>query len=454
MVMSPVMITLGALLAFLTVVFSVVVLPNITYHPPVSDNWLPLTNAAARGRAVYLSNGCMYCHSGFSRPQDVYVGLYYTYPRVSEPGDFRGLRQSPNIFGSARTGPDLSQEGGQHPQRWHVAHYDNPRNTTPISIMPSFRFLSAGQRDDLIAFDESQGGKDAALRNAALTVGNALMQLNMGMQPQIDGSALGRMVVALRRAHQYREGGRGMDKSPSGLPWMKVWMINSFERGYWLVSDPLQVTQQNLIRGKAIFLERCSGCHGEKGDGKGTAAQFLKIKPFDFTEANLQQDPGASSGMMYHRILTAGRGTAMENFGTRLSVNDIWRVVLFLRTIPSGGLKQPLPTVSMYQDWTPSPAVRAYVTSHPIDAPLTGGRPTLSNPFAAAAAWIAPGMSAGDTILVGGKLPVNLRSLEWLVRQTYLDEIRSAYRDARGRGEPLPPLERLYSTRGLQFHAP
>ena len=45
----------------------------------------------------------------------------------------------------------------------------------------------------------------------------------------------------------------------------------------------MPVTQQNLLRGKDIYLRRCAGCHGAKGDGKGPAAEFLAPKPFDFT---------------------------------------------------------------------------------------------------------------------------------------------------------------------------
>jgi hypothetical protein len=44
----------------------------------------------------------------------------------------------------------------------------------------------------------------------------------------------------------------------------------------------------------------------------------------------------------------------MENFGTRLSVEDIWRVVLFLKTIPNGGLRE-MPTPEMYIRWTGYP---------------------------------------------------------------------------------------------------
>ena len=44
----------------------------------------------------------------------------------------------------------------------------------------------------------------------------------------------------------------------------------------------------------------------------------------------------------------------MENFGTRLSVEDIWRVVLFLKTIPNGGLEKT-PTPDMYVNWVGYP---------------------------------------------------------------------------------------------------
>ena len=93
----------------------------------------------------------MYCHSGFTRPQDHFVGQFYLYPRVSEPGDYWEGAESPNIFGTARTGPDLSQEAGSHPNDWHDAHYWSPRATTPIPIMPRFNFLSDEERRLLIA---------------------------------------------------------------------------------------------------------------------------------------------------------------------------------------------------------------------------------------------------------------------------------------------------------------
>ncbi|MBF9030958.1 c-type cytochrome [Rhodobacterales bacterium HKCCE3408] len=452
MLMSPAMVVIGGLLAFFTVVFSVVVLPIETYTPPPSDNWLPISDEAHAGRQVFLANGCVYCHSGFSRPQDVFEGLYYLYPRASEPGDFHGTAQSPNVLGTARTGPDLSHEGGQHPDTWHVAHYANPRNTTPVSIMPSFSYLSQDDRDALIAYNQSRGGKDGMLRQAAVRMGNQLMRLNMNMDVTAD-AALADLLDELRASGSYNADGMPSDRSPSGLPWKAVWMINSFGRGYWLMPDPLDVTQQNLIRGRAIFLSRCSGCHGVEGDGAGTAARSFMIPPFDFTQEGLPGMPMTSSGMFYHRILTAGPGTAMENFGTRLSVEDIWRVVLFLRTIPNGGLTEPLPTVDMYEPWTPPPPLQAYVESHPIGAALTDGG-DRSDPFMNAARWVAPGMATGDEIMIGGAIPMTLDRLADLIRAEYMNLVDAAYADAEARGDDLPDLDTLHSTERLVFHAP
>jgi cbb3-type cytochrome c oxidase subunit II len=142
MLMTPQMAAIGGLIAFFTVVFMVVFLPTTTFEPPPSENWRALNQQEMAGRTIFLNNGCIYCHSGFSRPQDILGSQYYVYSRVSEPGDYEGQGEVPNLFGTIRTGPDLSQAGGYHPDDWHYAHYFNARYTTPISIMPSFQFLS------------------------------------------------------------------------------------------------------------------------------------------------------------------------------------------------------------------------------------------------------------------------------------------------------------------------
>lgn len=450
--MSPLVVSLGAMLVFALVVGFVVVLPLATFEPPPSPNAVPLSDAAWRGKQNFQQQGCNLCHSGFSRPQDLAAGQYYVYSRVSEPGDWPGQDYTPNLFGTIRTGPDLANEGGQHPDDWQRAHYFDPRYTTPLSIMPRFSFWSDARLQDAIAWNAFQGGKAGLLRYATLSVGKDLMKSNMGMT-DVEG-AFPELIRSLGSA--FRPTGKNSDKSPSGLPWMAVWMLNSFARDYWLTQDPLPVTDQNLLRGKEIFQMRCAGCHGVSGNGNGPAAQFLVPPPFNFTDRSAMLGPTTSPGMLYHRILTAGPGTAMENFGTRLSVEDIWRVVLFLRTIPGGSLAraETLPTPQMFLDWTPPPPLMNYIKTHPIEAAARFRPDPQQAPFLSAAHWLSPGMVPGDVIYVGGKLPMTLDRLQGEIRRRYFRLLDGAYREARARGSVALSREQVMNTEELAWAQP
>ncbi len=452
LLMTPLMAGLGGLIAFLTVIFFVVLLPTETYKPPASYNWLPLTNEAMAGRALYMSNGCFYCHSYFTRPQDVMSGLYYLYPRIADPGDYYGSDQTPNILGTERTGPDLSQEGGSHPDMWHVAHYWNPRAVDPLSIMPSFNFWSAQQLSQAIAFNQSSGGKEAILRYSALWVGQQLEAISGG---ETDPATVFPDLVKQDQANgTYKANGTPDDTDTSGLAWGDVYDLNTFERSYWLVYDPLPVTQENLNEARRVFEQRCEGCHGPKGLGNGPAAQFLDPTPDDFSDPGMFTSPTDSDGERYYRILVGGKGTGMENFGTRLSVEDIWRLVLFLRTIPNGGFSETVTTVDRYQPWTAPPELLNYVKAHPIDSPgLQPGPQT--DPFMAAAHWVLAGMAPGDTILVGGKLPLDLNTLQQMIKAKYMQMVTTAVTDAKNRKEGgLPPDSQLFDFSQVVWHAP
>ncbi len=337
MVMTPIVVALGGLLAYFTVVLMVVVLPTTTFEPPSSPNNLPLTPLEEQGRRLYLSNGCIYCHSGFVRPQDYAVGQYYLYPRIAEPGDYVAPGESPNLFGTERTGPDLSESGGFHPDDWHIAHYKNPRSVTPVSLMPSFEFLTTSEASALIAFTQSRLGKLAQIR--------AQHQLNMKQLILAEQNLSGNLQA------DYQVGYPGADNLAN---------LMMMDRGYWFETNPLPVTEENLLRGREIYKEHCVGCHGVKGDGAGAAVNYLNPPPAAFNQlGDATYGSDTSPGAYYWRILRGVPGTAMENFGTRLSVEDIWRVVLFLKTIPNGGLEKT-PTPDLYVNWVGYPGLFAW----------------------------------------------------------------------------------------------
>jgi hypothetical protein len=206
----------------------------------------------------------------------------------------------------------------------------------------------------------------------------------------------------------------------------------------------LPVTEANLLRGKEVFLDRCVGCHGLKGDGKGPGATFLSPPPADFTDADDACCGGDTGpGDFYYRILRGWPGTAMENFGDRLSVNDIWRVVLFVKTIPNGTLtpfRNPEP--KDYIVWSPSKELIAWTKSHQT---LVGNvafeKKASKDPYMQEAMRVFPGLAPSDHLTLNNQAhtPLSLQDAANGIKALYEDMLNRAWSDAKARGEKLPP---------------
>ena len=112
----------------------------------------PYTALEVEGRDVYVSEGCYTCHSQMIRP---FTWETARYGAPSETTD--SVWDHPFQWGSKRTGPDLAREGGRYPDVWHARHMEDPRSTTPGSIMPAYAHLAtthvdyAGTRGKLTA---------------------------------------------------------------------------------------------------------------------------------------------------------------------------------------------------------------------------------------------------------------------------------------------------------------
>jgi cytochrome c oxidase cbb3-type subunit I/II len=67
------------------------------------------------------------------------------YGEYSKAGEF--VYDHPFLWGSKRTGPDLHRIGGRYPDAWHYNHLDDPRSTSPGSIMPRYQWLLTQKLD-------------------------------------------------------------------------------------------------------------------------------------------------------------------------------------------------------------------------------------------------------------------------------------------------------------------
>jgi len=435
MLITPLMAGVGGLLAFFTVVAIVVWLPIHTFDPPASKDWAPLSNTALTGRNLFAQNGCYVCHSGYSRPQDVREALYFLYPKISQPGDFYGSDQSPNLLGTERTGPDLSQEGGWHPNDWQRAHFYDPRYMDPRSLMPDMKSLFGDKQvDQLVAFVEERSGKSGLLRYAGQLYAKHVVLVNQGFPPAYTGFQGGHKPIVEANEKGLKPPNTQLEEAPN---------LSQIDRSYWLSGNPLPVTEENLLRGKEVFLERCVGCHGLSGDGKGPGAPFLSPPPADFTDADDACCGGDTGpGDFYYRILRGWSGTAMENFGDRLSVNNIWRVVLFLKTIPNGTLKpNRVPEPKDYIVWQPSKELLAWVKTHQELAHNADfDKKQATDPYVQEAMRTFPGLAPGDSMMLNdGKTELSILSAAAGIKALYQDMLDRAWADAQARGEKLPP---------------
>lgn len=83
-------------------------------------------------------------------------------------------------------------------------------------------------------------------------------------------------------------------------------------------------------RGRALYSQNCSVCHGDRGQGALWAAGNMARPPRDFSTPAARKEL-TRAGMI--AVATHGKaGSAMAGFGTRLSAGDIETVVDYIRS--------------------------------------------------------------------------------------------------------------------------
>jgi cytochrome c oxidase cbb3-type subunit I/II len=102
----------------------------------------PYTPLEVEGRDIYIREGCNNCHTQMIRSL-AEESLRYG-PR-SLPGEF--VYDTPHLWGSKRTGPDLARIGGKYGDVWHYKHMIDPRGLVPGSVMPSYAWLAENALD-------------------------------------------------------------------------------------------------------------------------------------------------------------------------------------------------------------------------------------------------------------------------------------------------------------------
>jgi DMSO reductase family type II enzyme heme b subunit len=121
--------------------------------------------------------------------------------------------------------------------------------------------------------------------------------------------------------------------------------------GAWLAASAVLAADPTLAfaqagdanAGKVVYERKCAGCHGDKGDGKGPAAELLVPKPRDFTKGLYKIRTTANkvpTDQDLFKIITDGMpGTSMPSWAV-LPEKDRHNLVAYLKTFAPDAFKE------------------------------------------------------------------------------------------------------------------
>jgi mono/diheme cytochrome c family protein len=99
-------------------------------------------------------------------------------------------------------------------------------------------------------------------------------------------------------------------------------------------ANPLQATEENVEKGKAIFLGKafCATCHGRDGRGLGDIQGLRGKLPRNFTDQAWQA--ARTDGELFWILKNGSPGTDMAPFiPLVLTEDEAWQVLLFVRSL-------------------------------------------------------------------------------------------------------------------------
>jgi sulfur oxidation c-type cytochrome SoxX len=295
-----------------------------------STNPTPATSLIAQGEKAFNDKACLACH---------------------KLGDRDG--------GIA---PDLSFEGLLKDEPWMMEHFKDPRARISDSIMPTFGFAD-NEFQAMTAYLASLNKPPAATAPAELYQNNCarchgdkgdgkgMISLYLDPAPRdltkvafmnskpeerffqsikhgVDGTSMPawgrafnddqiRGVMGFLFQNFVKEPRREL--KPRNLP----------------EANPVAMSDQSVRLGEQIFLQRCSGCHGRKADGKGPNSLDIVPRPRNLRNGDFMHS--TDDRRLFESIMYGVQGTAMPpwiDYG--LTQNDVGDLLNYLRRLNQG----------------------------------------------------------------------------------------------------------------------
>ena len=245
---------LTALGLFLFLTLMVAILPalyNQKNNAPLPGA-MELSGDALLGKAIYVKEGCVACHTQQVRNVDM-DNVWGERPSIA--ADYANLhrtdfwRNTATVMGTERTGPDLANIGTRQPSiDWHLVHLFNPRIVVNQSIMPAYQWMFE------IKQTPAKGDK----------VVNVPAEYMKGQQGKVVASKEALQLVAYLQTRQ-------QTKLPDGTPNLEF--LYKQEKK---IATPGSGAGMQELDGNALYVANCQSCHQQNGEGLPGAFPPLK----------------------------------------------------------------------------------------------------------------------------------------------------------------------------------
>lgn len=243
-----------ALFLFLTLYIAVLpALDNQRINKPLPRQARMLTKEERAGKMVYIENGCVACHTQQVRSVEM-DNVFGKRPSI--PADFAinrrtdFWRNTANLMGTQRTGPDLTNIGERQPSaEWHLIHLYQPRAAVEASIMPAYTYLFI-ERDYLQPGDVEVKVPEKFLKNKnkKIVATPKALQLVAYLKSLKQVDYTDKSIVPAFLYKQKKEEGTAQGAA-------------------------------NLPDGAELFTANCASCHQANGEGVPGAFPPLKNSP-------------------------------------------------------------------------------------------------------------------------------------------------------------------------------
>ena len=240
-----------------------------------------LSGQALKGKAIYVANGCVACHTQQVRDIDM-DKVWGSRPSIASDyatdhrTDF--WRNTATLMGTERTGPDLTNVGARQPSiDWQLLHLYQPRSVVKQSIMPAYQWL--------FEYKEKPGKNDKVV--------NVPDQFMRGRKGKIVATPEAMELVAYLLSLK-------QIKLPDGLP-PKEFL---YKREVKQTAGGSAASTE--LDGVALYTANCQSCHQETGEGLKGAFPPLKGSKVVLSD---------SAQVMVNIIMNGYSGLVSQGFG-------------------------------------------------------------------------------------------------------------------------------------------